>query len=175
MNIEETTSVGTEASSSVMEFEFPCPNCAQRLQCATEDVGAEVTCPICGGEFMIPPPSGSAPTLAEAPVSDQVKQWMADVRVLVLRSPPVYVKILIEVPKGWVLPPDGMLPEPAHEAVTKAVRAKFPHCPITPIRVRTAGAEALRRISDDSDYSNECCRVWLLGKGMWSPTPQPFA
>jgi len=89
--------------------------------------------------------------------------WLIDVRVLVLRAPSTVIKLLIEVPKEWSLPPDGSLPGPALEAVTKALRVRFPQCPITPIRVRTADADSLKRIAERTYYSDTRCRVWLIG------------
>lgn len=166
MNTQETTSLTADLISSVTDFEFGCPNCTQLLMCSTDHVGATVTCPICGSDFTVPAPAGSTAPLAgraELPISDEVKQWTVDVRVLVLRAPPVYVKILIEVPKSWVPPTDANLPEPALEAVKKAVRARYPQSPVTPVKIRTADAQALKRISEHSDYRNECCRAWLLG------------
>jgi hypothetical protein len=89
---------------------------------------------------------------------------MVDVRVLVLRAPPAYFRIMVEVPRGWDLPKDAILPGPAQEAVATALREKFPQCPITPIKVYPADTAALKRVSDQAGFGNDSCRVWLLGK-----------
>lgn len=146
------------------DFNLICPHCDQPLECPTDFIGADVNCPVCRAPFTIQPaPDPTAPP-AGAPVSDQMKQWVVDLRVLVLRMPPVYIKMLLEVPMGWVLPPNGVLPDLALQAVTEAVRARFPQCPVTPIKVRSADSDALRRFPDHTDYRNESCRVWVLGR-----------
>jgi hypothetical protein len=75
----------------------------------------------------------------------------------------------MEVPRSWDLPKDGLLPEAAFEAVTKAIRTKFPQCPVTPVKVRAADEQALKRTSGPIDYGNETCKAWLLGKGTSVP------
>jgi hypothetical protein len=94
----------------------------------------------------------------------QAKYWRADVRVLVLGAPPLYIKVLVEVPKAWILPADGVLPEQALDAVKNAVRSKYPRCPITPAKLGVADAESLKRTSGQHDFSNAICKVWLLGR-----------
>ena len=141
-----------------MDFKFQCPHCEQHLEASTELAGMNVTCPSCETEFVVPSPS---PTAA---ANEKVKYWIVDVRVLVQRAPPVYLKVLIEVPKEWVLSPDGLLPALALGAVTKAVSTRHSHCPVTPIKVGPADGEALKRISGQSDYGDESCRVWVVGR-----------
>ena len=142
-----------------MDFKFSCPACDQHLVASAELAGISVACPSCAVELVIPQPPPTA-----APINETVKQWTVDVRVLVLRAPPIYIQTLIEAPKGWVLSADGLLPEPALEAVTKAVGARYARCPITPIKVRPADAEALKKTTTRTDYSDENCKVWLLGR-----------
>ena len=123
-----------------------------------------MTCPTCGGWLTVPTPSAPTQPAAERPKTDQVKQWMVDVRVLVQRAPPTYIKMLVEVPKGWVLPADCNLPEAAFEVVAKAIKARYPQCPMTPVKVRAADPEALRSMSGQTDFRNDSCRVWMLGR-----------
>jgi hypothetical protein len=123
----------------------------------------EVTCPACQAAFAVPSSGAPLPTAAKN-MGSQVKYWIVDARVLLLREPPSYVKTLMEVPKSWELPPDGTLPEPAFEAVKKAIRKKFPQCPITPVKVRAADQQALKRTSGPIDFGNETCKTWFIGK-----------
>jgi hypothetical protein len=143
---------------------FLCPCCKLRLECPSEYAGLEVTCPACQAAFLAPSPSASSLSTAANTKGGQVKYWVVDARVLLLREPPSYVKTLMEVPKSWNLPPDGTLPEPAFEAVKKTIRTKFPQCPITPVKVRAADQQALKRASGPIDYGNESCKTWFIGK-----------
>ena len=102
-------------------------------------------------------------------MGSQVKYWIVDARVLLLREPPSYVKMLMEVPKNWNLTPDGTLPEPAFGFVTKAIKAKFPLSPVTPVKVRDADQQALKRTSGPIDYGNEWCKTWFLGRATATP------
>ena len=141
-------------------FEFLCPHCSQPLECSFEHIGYDVTCLLCGGDFIVPAPE---PPPAK-PVDRQVRHCVVDARILISRAPPRYVQMLVEMPKVWILQQDGALPAPAAEAVTKALRVRFPQCPVTPIKVRNAEPESLRRISEQTDYSDDCCKAWYLGR-----------
>jgi ribosomal protein S27E len=136
------------------DFNFHCPHCAQDLQAATDLAGAEVQCPVCGNAFTIPSPG----------VNDREGHWIVDVRVRMIGAPPAFVQMLVEVPNSWSLSPDGVLPEVAFEAVRKAASSRFPHNPVTPTNVRIADNGALGRVAEQTDYSNEFCKVWMLGK-----------
>ncbi len=151
------------------DFHFFCPHCSQRLECSSEHAGADVTCPVCDAPFTIPARYAAAFVPAGKTAAGQVKHWIVDARVLLQRSPPGYVKMLMEVPKTWDLPPDGTLPDLAFEAVKNAIRTKFPQCPVTPVKVRAADQQALKRTSGPIDFSNESCKAWLIGK----PTSTP--
>ena len=151
------------------DFHIPCPHCTQRLECSAELAGSEVTCPVCETSFRLSAPPGTAFPAGGKSVTDQVKHWIVDARILLLRAPPGYVKTLMEVPKSWILPQDGNLPGPAFEAVTKAIRTRFPECPITPVKVRVADPDALKRISGQTDYRNESCKAWFLGRATLTP------
>jgi hypothetical protein len=151
-----------------MDFKFECPFCAQHLAAPADMTGSAVNCPTCGNEFAIPAP-GEASEAPEAPpnggtIDHDVKRWIVDVRVLILRAPPIYVAMLLEVPKNWTLPQGQLLPELALNAITQAVHARFPNCPATAVKVRPADEESLKKISANAEYCDECCRVWLLGK-----------
>jgi ribosomal protein S27E len=154
------------------DFNFDCPHCAQDLQGPVELAASEVTCPVCGKAFIVPTPPKLNQTAritipdddAELAGNDQVNHWMVDVRVLVLRAPPVYIQTIIEVPRSWALPADGVLPEHALETLTKAVRTRYPQCPVTPTKIRIADAEALKRVSEQAGYRDGNCRVWNLGR-----------
>ncbi len=122
-----------------------------------------MACPFCSGTFVV-----DAPPAAKS-INIQVKHWIVEARILLLRAPPTYVKMLIELPQSWAAPPDGMLPGPAFEAVTKAIRSKFPQCPVTPVKVHAADPQALRRISDQTDYCGEFCKAWFLGRATSCP------
>ncbi len=148
-----------------MDFTFQCPHCFQPLEGPVELVGLDVPCPICRKEFKVLTPAKPAPHPKDAGTFDQKRRhWLVDVRILVRNAPATYFQILIEVPEAWSLPPNGMLPEPAAEAVRKAISAKFPQSPVTPTKVRAADNGTMRRIGALSDYCNESCKVWLLGR-----------
>jgi hypothetical protein len=83
--------------------------------------------------------------------------------MLVMRAPPAYYRTLVEVPLRSATPASGFLSEPVLHAVSGAMRQRFPQRPITPTRVHEADPELLGRRIDDPDYSDDTCRVWLLG------------
>ena len=155
-----------------MDFKFHCPHCSQHLEGPMELAGVEVQCPTCAQPFTVsspPRPNQTAritlpPEEPAVAANGQVKHWIVDARVLVLGAPPATIKTLIEVPKNWTLPIDEKLPEPAFDAVKKAMRTRFPQSPITPIKIRAADAQSLHRISEPTDYTNGCCRIWFLGR-----------
>jgi hypothetical protein len=146
------------------DFEMLCPHCGQPLECPAEAVGENVDCPVCGLSFTVQPPEGFAQEPAGGGVNEEMKYWTIDVRMLVLRAPPIYYRILVEVPKSWAFPQDGVLPPPVGEALTGALKSRFPQRPITPLSVHTAEPEVLRRCEDRPDYCDAGLRVWLLGK-----------
>jgi hypothetical protein len=150
----------TKELLSCPTVEFSCPGCAQPLECGIEDSGREAPCPTCGASLTIPFPAGPE---VELPAQNAVKHWTVDVRVLVPGVPPIYLKMLMEVPKTWVLTPAGGLPHAALDAVTRAAKSKYPNRPITPSKVRIADADALKRKAENCDYSDGCCKVWALG------------
>jgi hypothetical protein len=152
-----------------MDFKFECPYCAQHIAAPVELAGVAVNCPTCTREFIVPDPPGPAlpdppPEVSGAQIDHEVKHWVVDLRVLILGAPPIYISMLIEVPIQWPLPPDRTLPPLAQDAITHAVHARFPHCPATPVKVRPACEDALKRVPPNAEYCDECCRVWLLGK-----------
>jgi hypothetical protein len=50
-----------------MDFRFPCPICGQKLKADDEAIGEPVSCPHCGGEFVVPAMAAPAAELPEAP------------------------------------------------------------------------------------------------------------
>jgi hypothetical protein len=147
------------------DFTLECPHCDHTLECPTDIAGASVNCPLCGGEFIVPEPP-EAEQLARV----HAERWMINTRILVRGAPPSYLKVLIEAPKSWLMPEEGYLSEPAIEAITRTVHTKFPENPITPMRICAAEGAALRRCSDETDYSDECCKAWLFGRPTSSPS-----
>lgn len=141
-----------------MDFNFPCPNCSQELLCSTDHIGLALVCPVCAGELIVPRPPASAP-----PAKEPVTHWIADVRILIQRAPPVYIRMLIEVPRAWALPQDGSLPPSALALVKHAVSARYPQCPVTPLRVRIADSESAKCAGNPARFSNDTCKVWPLG------------
>jgi hypothetical protein len=146
------------------DIELLCPYCEQPLECPGDAVGTQVDCPVCGGGFMVPVPGDPAPAGQESGVREEMKYWTVDVRILVLRAPPAYFRILVEVPKSWAFPSDGVLPPPVHEALAGALKTRFPQRPITPLSIHTAEHDVVRRCEDRPDYCDAGLRVWLLGK-----------
>lgn len=114
--------------------------------------------------MVIPAPADTAQPLPERAAGDQVEHWTVDVRVMLPRTPPTYFKILVEVPRGMVLPQDGSTPEPVFQVVTHAIKARYPQSPVTPLTAHSADPDALKRRFDDPDYSEASCKVWLLGR-----------
>jgi hypothetical protein len=145
------------------DFNLLCPHCAQPLECSTDLVGANVNCPVCEGAFEITPP----PADPAAPVArhreEPVKYLTVDVRMLVMRAPPAYFRTLVEVPQRAAAPQVGFLSEPVLHAVTGALRMRFPQRPITPTQVHDGSPDLVKRRMDHPDYTDDTCRVWLLG------------
>ena len=151
-----------ELKNSVRDYTFTCPHCEQPLEGSTELAGATLICPACEREFVAPAPDGAPAAEAKRPVNVRMKQWLADVRVLVQRAPPVYLKMLMEVPESWDLPSDGSLPERALAAVTKAARTRYAHCPVTLTKV--GRVEGMKKPREQADYEDESCKVWVMGR-----------
>ncbi len=147
------------------DINLVCPHCGQPLECSAEIIGVEVNCPVCGGPFALERSGDDAQPAQETPVRNEVKLWTVDVRVLIPRMPPAYYQILAEVPLTWVLPQeDPAASQPVFAAVTQAIKIKYPNSPVTPISVHDADSESSRRCSGQPDFSNDRCRVWLLGR-----------
>jgi len=124
----------------------------------------EVHCPVCDGTFTIDAPEEAAPAAESSRQRGLVKLLTVDLRMLVPRSLPAYFKMLLEVPRTWDVPANGEIPATMLEAVNHASRTKFPNRPVTALKVHAADPGVLHRSRDEPDYSDESCRVWLLGK-----------
>jgi hypothetical protein len=145
------------------DFNLLCPHCAQPLECSTDLIGANVNCPVCEGAFEITPPPSDEPGVTPRYISEPVKYLTVDVRMLVMRAPPAYFRTLVEVPQNSAIPHGGTVSEPVLHAVTGALRQRFPQRPITPTKVHDANPELVKSRFDHPDYTDDCCRVWLLG------------
>jgi hypothetical protein len=144
------------------DFNLLCPHCAQPLECSTDLVGATVNCPVCQGAFEITPPPADEPAVPSRR-SEPVRYITVDVRMLIQRAPPAYFRTVVEVAQSAAVPQAGGISEPVLHAVTGAMKQRFPQRPITPTKVHDADPEIVARRLDSPDYSDECCRVWLLG------------
>ena len=80
-----------------------------------------------------------------------------------MRAPPAYFRTLVEVPQRAAAPQVGFLSEPVLHAVTGALRMRFPQRPITPTQVHDGSPDLVKRRMDHPDYTDDTCRVWLLG------------
>jgi hypothetical protein len=145
------------------DFNLACPHCAQSLECSTDLIGATLNCPVCEGAFEITPPAAEEIAVLPRRTQEPVKYLTVDVRMLILRAPPAYFRAMVEVPQKSSMPQGGVLSEPVLHAVTGAMKQRFPQRPITPTKVHDASPELLGGRLDHPDYSDECCRVWLLG------------
>ncbi len=153
-----------------MDIKFLCPHCSQHLEGPAELAGLEVNCPACSNAFVVSAPPKASET-ARIDLNGHggdrgagKRHWVVDLRVLVTKAPPVYLQTLVEVPNAWTLPTDAQLPAEASEVIRRAVSARFPRSPVTTTRIHMAQNGVLKRISEHTDFTNESCRVWMLGR-----------